>query len=222
MKHLRSILFSIFLAAHGQSAYADGAPLLQSSGFMNRSQETTLLAKSDATQIQTIRARPETTAATAVSIDPTALLSSIATVAVPGNGLVRITKTREERASATDTTWFGKTDSGGTATFVVKGLTIYGMIRDSGKIFELRKLGDKFHVLIEIDNSRFPPGDPPTTPDKGKSPSSAKISSAEVPSVRLLAATSSTIPNINILVAYTPQSVPNLWDNCRYESVVHE
>lgn len=211
MKYLLAV-FGLVVGLCG-SALADGVPLIQPSGFLNTSQETALLSNSERARVKQMRSSPESRQATVISIDSAALLSNIATISIPGKQVIRMVKSREERRSSTDSTWYGKTDSGGEVTIVSNGNKISASIFDSGRNFEIRSLSDKFHVLIEVDQRALPPDHPASHPSGGLA---EKPVSQIGPSMRRSAAANASasagVPNINILIAFTPQTATILGD----------
>ena len=198
------VMMAIFCAEKAISA--DSPKLLKAEDFVPVARESERLSSVDASKLQRIRETRGTKRATVVTFDLNALLSNVLTLEVPGDGVLTVTKLGEERRSATDTTWYGKTDNGGRVTISASGPQIYGIIRDLRHTYEIRGLSGKLHVFVEINNSKLPPDHPPGYKSSSKSDQLNSVSQDGGATSFATATTDAATPTVNVFVAYTPEA----------------
>ena len=70
---------------------------------------------------------------------------------------------RVEQRSASDYSWFGSssTQAEDEAILVIQDDQAYGNIRSDGQLYRVRPLDGGLHVLIRVDETKFPPEHPP-------------------------------------------------------------
>lgn len=121
---------------------------------------------------------------------------------------VQSTKKYAEQHDQNTFTWFGRfADSVGSILLVVTGNDVTGMIHSSGSVFSIEPLGNGFHALIQLDQSRFSCELPCIDYHERTAASSPKEVKVQVPQGRAnitQSLTTLTGPTIDILVAYTP------------------
>ncbi|MGQ5523932.1 M12 family metallo-peptidase [Chitinimonas sp. PSY-7] len=124
------------------------------------------------------------------------------------------------RRSEDDFSWRGQlADQPGDAMLAVYGEAVEGTIRRGNQLFRIESLGNGMHALIEVDESQFPPDEPPSFKQKellarpvnlqqGKADMAAgdatMDNTATLDSANLDSSTLSSIgPVTKVLVAYT-------------------
>jgi len=150
-------------------------------------------------RIDQIKQRPTTASVTLVRVDANALKGDSTRMSLPETKTLTFSKSNIETRSAKDFTWFG-TLSGvpGKATFVVRDGNLTGTIRDDKNLYRLEPVANGVHALIKVDESRFPPEEPPTFKEKEK-----RGGAAPTPSRALDTERGDTSVGIDVLVAYT-------------------
>lgn len=114
-------------------------------------------------RIDQIKQRPTTASVTLVRVDANAIKGDSTRMTLPGAKTLNFSKSNIEIRSANDFTWFGALSGvPGKATFVVHDGNITGTIRDDGNLYRVEPVGTGVHALIKVDESRFPPEEPPT------------------------------------------------------------
>ena len=139
--------------------------------------------------------RPTTESVTLVRVDADTLKSDSIRTSLPGGAkTLSFSKSNIEMRSVNDFTWFGALSGvPGKAIFVVHDGDITGTIRDDSNLYRVEPVGNGVHALIKVDQSRFPPDEPPTFPEREKR-SDARLRSAPK---------SDNPVGIDVLVAYT-------------------
>jgi hypothetical protein len=114
-------------------------------------------------RVDQIKQRPTTASVTLVRVDADALKGDSTRMSLPEARTLNFSKSHIETRSANDFTWFGALSGvPGQATFVVHDGNITGTIRDGGNLYRVEPVGNGVHALIKLDESRFPPDEPPT------------------------------------------------------------
>jgi len=118
----------------------------------------------------------------------------------------KATKKRIDQRSDTDFTWYGQlSDVPGDAVLVINGDVLEGTIRHGTDLYKVQSVGAGLHSVIQIDQSKFPPDEPPSFKAK-----ELKVNQMDAPAKPAAAgdaasdsSISSEVPVIEVLVAYT-------------------
>ncbi len=192
-------LFALFIFTLGTTvAYAQGPQLfapLPTDQLRDMSPVQTQ-------RVDQFKQRPTTASLSLVRVDATALKGDSTSVSLSEAKTLNFTKSNVEIRSANDFTWFGALAGvPGKATFVVHDGSITGTIRDDGDLYRVEPVGNGVHALIKVDQSKFPPEEPPSFKEREKrggagptSDTGADTSKADSP------------VGIDVLVAYTPSA----------------
>ncbi len=197
--------------------------------------ETLGLDKGISDRLKLIRKSKSVKLAIAFNARESALLSDSMKISTPNGKVLSLVRSRLETRTKGELSWFGKTSDGGDATFYSTGGQISGRIVNQGKVYEVRNVTNRMHVLIEIDTSLLPPEHSASHPDgsapeltspiqidenehDGLKDSSSSVESvgdfkyirASSASASASASTISGASTIDVLVAYTPQAAQYL------------
>src|SRR5574341_1835846 len=72
-----------------------------------------------------------------------------------------------DKRSETQFTWYGQlTDIPGDAILVVHGDAVEGTIRRGTDLYKVQSVGGGVYAVIQVDESKFPPEEPPSFRDK--------------------------------------------------------
>lgn len=114
---------------------------------------------------------------------------------------------RTDRSGDSEFTWHGRAgiDEGGSATMIVRGEQVVGIVRTGRDIYALESVGAGLHVVTKLDPRRFPPDHPPQQDHDG-----VQLPSATEPplkrSVRQDAGARASPTTIDVIVAYTQRA----------------
>jgi hypothetical protein len=98
-----------------------------------------------------------------VNINLDSLKEPTVTLGLRAGLTVQAARKNMEKRSETDFTWYGTlSEVPGAATLVVRDGAITGTVRSDKELFRIRPVGSGLHALIEVDQSKFPPDDPPS------------------------------------------------------------
>jgi hypothetical protein len=137
-----------------------------------------------------------------IKIDTEVLRQDSVTLPIRSNLRLQAKVNKVDRRSNTDFTWYGNlSEAPGEAILVVQGDQVTGTIRSGKSLYRIRSLGGGFHALIEVNESGFPPDEPPSFKQKERQKSER---SESPPQDTRKADTAATI--VEVLVAYTPSA----------------
>ncbi len=153
---LAALTVSIVLILGASAAYAQAPDL-----FISLSaEEIATVTPTQAQGIEKLRQRPTSMSVTLMRASIQVLGGDRARILLPEGRAAEFQKTRLERRSATDFTWFGALSDGvGSAILVVHGGDITGSLRDENDLYQIEPLGGGIHALVKIDASRLPSTD---------------------------------------------------------------
>lgn len=195
-----SVVASFSIQTPAQPLPVDGSPAVSASDYIDQGREAALLGAPELDQLRAFRSRKEVKSASVTKVNISALShAKVVTMTLPDGKKIKITRTASEDAEG-GLFWTGETDAGGLASFLVTGPSASGTVRHSGFTYWLRRLGEKYYVLVEIDVSKLPPAHLDQI-DEAQTPQ--QRSSVDNRLHREVAATAVTTPSINILIAYT-------------------
>ncbi|WP_179958327.1 M12 family metallo-peptidase [Chitinimonas arctica] len=124
------------------------------------------------------------------------------------------TRTSLTQRGENDFSWRGQlADQPGDAMLSVHGDAVEGTIRRGSQLFRIESMGAGVHALVEVDESQFPPDEPPSFKQKELQarPANQPLSRADATGGDLAVADSATLdstlasigPVTKVLVAYT-------------------
>lgn len=153
-------------------------------------------------RINQLRQQPTTKTLDLVRINVAALNADQAKLTLSTTRALTFSKKSIEKKSETNFIWEGTLPNGpGTATIVVREGNATGAIRDNLDLYRIEPIGGGVHALIRIDQSKFPPDEPPSFVQKEREKRGDTQPRRDTPkSLR-------DVPvNIDVLVAYTPSA----------------
>jgi len=154
---------------------------------------------SQAKIIDKIKQRRTTASVTIVRVDINALRGDSTRMSLPDAKALTFSKRNIEARSEHDFTWLGSLSGiPGNSTMIVHDGNITGSIRDDSNLYRIEPIGNGIHVIIKVDESRFPPDHPPSFKDKEKRSEVEPVSET-----KLDTQTSDSPVGIDVLVAYT-------------------
>lgn len=113
--------------------------------------------------LTTLEKQKTTKSVRLVNINLDSLKEPTVTLGLRAGLTVQAAKKDMEKRSETDFTWYGTlSEVPGAATLVVRDGNITGTVRSDKELFKIRPVGSGLHALIEVDQSKFPPDDPPS------------------------------------------------------------
>lgn len=121
---------------------------------------------------------------------------------------------RTDGPGGSEFTWQGRVDleQGGSATMVVRGEQVTGIVRAGRDIYTIESVGSGLHAVTKLDPRRFPPDHPPQQDHDG-----VQLSGSAEPPLKRAAqreAGASTRPTtIDVIVAYTQRAVVESGNN---------
>ena len=157
-----ALLLTCGLAAAPAAAQAAGATKV----FDYVDIAATALDTEQASQLQAYRADPTAGEIKLVRLQAAALKAADAvTLNLPDGGSVLLDVIRVEERAPDDYSWFASQsvadETIDEAILVIKGTDIVGTVRSGGKLYRVRPLVGGNHVLIRVDQAKFPPDHPP-------------------------------------------------------------
>jgi peptidyl-Asp metalloendopeptidase len=193
-------LFALSIFILGTSmAYAEGPELftpLPADQLKDMSKDMSPVQRQ---RIDQIKQRPTMASMTMVRVDANALKGDSTRMSLPGAKALNFSKSNIEIRSANDFTWFGALSGvPGKAMFVVHDGNVTGTMRDDGNLYRVEPVGNGVHALIKVDESRFPPDEPPTFKEREK-----RGDAGPTPATALDTQKGDSPIGIDVLVAYT-------------------
>jgi peptidyl-Asp metalloendopeptidase len=187
-------LFALFISVITASMVYGAGPELFTSLPADQLKDLALVQTQ---RMDQIKHRPTTVSVTLVRVDVNALKADSTRMSLQEGKTLSFSKSNVETRSTKDFTWFGALSGvPGQATFVVRDGKITGTIRDDENLYRLEPVGNDVHALIKVNESRFPPEEPPTFKEKRGGPT-------PTPSRALDTKMGDTSVEIDVLVAYT-------------------
>jgi hypothetical protein len=163
-------------------------------------------------RIEQLRKQPTTKDVQLVHINVAALGGEKATLTVPGRKTLTFNRLSIEKKSETNFIWQGRiAELPGTATLVVHDGNITGTIQNDAELYHIEPVGGGVHAIIQIDQSKFPPEEPPSVRNK----ETIKPQNLEVRMLRLgpVAKNLHDSPvSISVIVGYTPSAQASVAD----------
>ncbi len=151
--------------------------------------------------VEQLRKMSTTKSLSLVRIDLKALKQNVVQMKLRGDVTSKAVKQRIDKRSEKDFTWYGKlSDVPGDAVLVIHGDSVEGTVRRGTDLFKIQSVGSGMHSVIEIDQSRFPPEEPPSFKEKERQINQPESSGGDAARDSSL---SSLTPIIEVLVAYT-------------------
>jgi hypothetical protein len=151
------LLFTLQIAAA-----QDDAPNM----FVYIERSTLSLANDQQRQLERYQEDTKTFSLRIVRLDPALLSSSISLSLNLPDKMVRVLDDiRIEQREQDDFSWFGSSsvqdaDAGDEVILTIKGAKIFGTIRSGSELYTVRPLDVGTHVLVQIDQSKFPADHP--------------------------------------------------------------
>jgi hypothetical protein len=152
-------------------------------------------------RLDQIKNRATTKSVTLVQVNANALKGDSTRMALPDGKVLRFSRSKLETRQANRFTWFGALPGApGKATMVVHNDKVTGSFRgDDGGLYRVEPVGNGVHALIKVDESRFPPEEPPNVKAKPRPRADAGLRPLATPSTP----TADSPVGIDVLVAYT-------------------
>ena len=106
-----------------------------------------------------------------------------------------------DKRSDADFTWYGQlADVPGDAVLVIRGDAVEGTVRRGADLYRIQSVGSGLHSVIQVDQSQFPPEEPPSFKEKERQINKFEPPAGDAARDSSLA---SETPVIEVLVAYT-------------------
>lgn len=191
---IRQVLGLILVLLFSASAMAAQLflPVVETKGIEPQSQKNLL--------VEQLKAQKTTKSLSLYRINLDALKQDNVELSLRGDVSARAKKQRVDKRSDTDFTWYGQlSDVPGDAVLVIRGDTVEGTVRHGTELYKVQSVGSGVHSVIQIDQSRFPPEEPPSFKER-----ELKINQLDSDKETAKDSSVSTrTPVIEVLVAYT-------------------
>ena len=150
---LPKIIFSGFIALLAGKSLADGAILYDLSNVVDQANESKVLNSTEIKSVEQFRKMSSLfKTATVMTINKVSLSSGLITLVLPVEGKQYQFVGRAKVGEGTkDTVWSGKDKTGASVVIADDDQGTSGVLRDSGRIFQIYALpGKRFYVIVEI------------------------------------------------------------------------
>lgn len=150
--------------------------------------------------VEQLKAQKTTKTLTLYRINLDALKQDTVDLSLRGDVSTRAKKQRIDKRAEKDFTWYGQlSDVPGDAVMVIRGDTVEGTVRHGTELYKVQSVGGGVHSVIQVDQSRFPPEEPPSFKER-----ELKINQLDSDkSAEKDSSLASQTPVIEVLVAYT-------------------
>jgi hypothetical protein len=163
-------------------------------------------------RIEQLRKQPTTKDVQLVHINVAALEADKTTLTVPGRKTLNFNRVSIEKTNQQNFIWHGRVpELPGTATLVVHDGNITGTIQNGAELYHIEPVGEGVHAVIQIDQSKFPPEEPPSIKKKEMlKPENLDVRMLRLgPAARLL---HDSPVSMNVIVGYTPSAQASVAD----------
>jgi hypothetical protein len=193
-----------FLILGASMAYAEGPQLFKPLP----TEQLRDMSPAQTSLVDRIKQRPTTTSVTLVRVDVNALKAERTLMPLSETKTLDFSKSKIESRGPNDFTWTGVLSGvPGNATLVVHDGNITGTIRDAGNLYRIEPVGNGIHALIKVDESRFPPEEPPTFHEREKHSDAGPTRTTSLDTPR-----GDSPVEISVLVAYTTAARTAVFD----------
>jgi hypothetical protein len=119
-------------------------------------------------QLDQLRRRPSTLSLDLVRANTNALKGRRVRIAIPGDGVLTLSKTSGDVMNDREYSWAGAQDGKqpASATFVVEDGKITGSIHAGTTLYRVSPVSDGVHAIVKVDTRKFPQEEPPTARPK--------------------------------------------------------